>query len=243
MRRSNNLRGALDIQLGVDSLLRVGKSLSACLAGLVVTIYGSIYPDTINIRHDEIFVKPPFRMPPIKLPMFPERDFVITDYAAKPDDLAGNTDAIRKAIAACYAAGGGRVVVPGGVWPTGAMHLKSHVDLHLAKDAVLSFSDNPKDYLPAVRSSWEGWECYNYSPPIYAYDCENVAITGEGKLEPRMGTWAKWFARPPAHLEALKRLYTMGSTGVPVEKRQMAEGDNNLRPQLIQFNRSRKHPH
>jgi polygalacturonase len=104
---------------------------------------------------------------------------------------------------------------------------------------VLSFSDDPKDYLPAVRSSWEGWECFNYSPHVYAYDCENVALTGEGTLKPRMETWKKWFARPPAHMDALKRLYTMGSTGVPVEHRQMAEGDNNLRPQLVQFNRCR----
>ena len=52
----------------------------------------------------------------------------------------------------------------------------------LAEDAVLSFSDDPKDYLPAVRSSWEGWERFNYSPLRYAFECENVALSGEGKL-------------------------------------------------------------
>ena len=178
-------------------------------------------------------------MPTIKIPVFPKRDFVITDFGAKPGGQFDNTEAIRQAIAACYAAGGGRVVIPAGEWLTGAVHLKSNVNLHLAEDAVLSFSDDPKDYLPAVRSSWEGWECFNYSPLIYAFEAENVAITGKGKIEPRMGKWKEWFARPPAHMEALKRLYNMGSTGVPVEKRQMAEGDNNMRPQLIQFNRSR----
>ncbi|MFT4176053.1 MAG: glycoside hydrolase family 28 protein [Luteolibacter sp.] len=179
-------------------------------------------------------------MPTLKVPVFPEKqDFVITDFGAKSGGEFDNTAAIRKAIAACNNVGGGRVVIPAGKWLTGAVHLKSNVNLHLAKDAVLSFSDNPKDYLPAVQSSFEGWECFNYSPLVYAFKCENVAISGEGTLEARMKGWKSWMGRPRAHMEALKRLYTMGSTGVPVEQRQMAEGENNLRPQFIQFNRCR----
>jgi polygalacturonase len=206
---------------------------------LLLLALGSLRADTDSIRHEEIVVKVSFPMPPLKVPVFPQRNFVITNFGAKPGEKSDNTTAIREAIAACHAAGGGRVVIPAGVWRTGAIHLRSHVNLHLAKDAVLSFSDDPKDYLPAVQSSWEGWECFNYSPLIYAFECENVAVTGPGRLEPRMGTWRKWFERPPAHLEALKQLYTMGSTGVPVAQRQMAKDDNNLRPQLIQFNRCR----
>ena len=194
---------------------------------------------TRAVRHAEIAVAAPFAMPAIKVPVFPQRDFFITHFGAKPGGQIKNTEAIRKAIAACHDAGGGRVVVPAGEWLTGAIHLKSNVNLHLAAHAVLAFSDDPQDYLPPVQSSWEGWECFNYSPLVYAYNCENVALSGEGKLEPRMGTWQKWFARPPAHMDALKRLYTMGSTGVPVEQRQMAQGANNLRPQLIHFNRCR----
>lgn len=192
-----------------------------------------------GMRYEEISVKAPFHMPLLKVPVFPQRDFVITDFGAQPGGKIDNTDAIRKAIAACHNAGGGRVVIPAGEWLTGPIHFKSNVNLHLAKDAVISFSDNPKDYLPAVQSSWEGHECFNYSPLVYAFQCENVAITGEGKLEPRMEAWTKWFPRPAPHMEALKKLYTMAATGVPVEQRQMAEGDNNLRPQLIQFNRCR----
>ncbi len=194
---------------------------------------------TSEIRHDEIAVSAPFPMPALKVPIFPSRDFPITDFGAKPGGEFLNAGAIRGAIDACHAAGGGRVVIPAGIWLTGAVHLKSNVNLHLAEDAVLSFSDTPADYLPAVQSSWEGWECFNYSPLIYAFECGNVAITGRGKIEPRMGTWRQWFERPPAHMDALKRLYTMGSTGTPVGQRQMAEDDNNLRPQLIQFNRCR----
>src|ERR1044072_498391 len=216
------------------------KSLVAALSALLLTAAAApIHAQTGGVRHEKISVKAPFPMPPIKVPVFPKRDFVITDFGAKPGGEFKNTEAIRRAVEACHKSGGGRVVVPAGLWLTGAIHLKSNVNLHLDEGAVLSFSDDPADYLHAVRSSWEGWECFNYSPLVYAFECENVALTGEGTLAPRMGTWQKWFARPPAHMEALKRLYTMGSTGVPVEKRQMAEGENNLRPQRIQFNRSR----
>ena len=117
------------------------------------------------------------------------------------------------------------------------IHLKSNVNLYLAKDAVVRFTDNPADYLPAVMTSWEGMECYNYSPLVYAFECENVAITGPGTLAPKMDLWRTWFKRPQPHLDALKELYTMASTDVPVKKRQMAKGDNNLRPHLIHFNR------
>ena len=85
-------------------------------------------------------------------------------------------------------------------------------------------------------TSWEGMECYNYSPLIYAFECENIAITGKGMLKPKMDTWKVWFARPKDHMNALKELYTMASTDVPVEKREMAVGENHLRPHLIQFN-------
>lgn len=210
------------IIFGVFTLLGTGTSTNA---------------QTQAMRYQEIAVKAPFEMPPIKAPVFPQRDFPITRYGANQD--ADNTQAIRDAIAACHEAGGGRVLIPAGKWRTGKIHFKSNVDLHLEKGATLSFSGDPADYLPAVQSSWEGHECFNYSPLVYAFQCENVGITGEGTLEAGMATWKKWSGRPPAHLEALKKLYTMASTNVPVEQRQMAEGENHLRPQFVQFNRCR----
>ena len=203
------------------------------LPALFVALSSAFAGDAIS--HDEIRIKAPFEMPAIQVPVFPKRDFVVSNYGA----VAGSdiSDAIRKAIAACHEAGGGRVLIPAGKWLTEKVHLKSNVNLHLEKDARLTFSTDPKDYLPAVQSSWEGFECFNYSPLVYAFNCENVAITGEGTLEAEMGTWKKWMSRPPAHMEALKKLYNHTSTNAPVEQRQMAEGENHLRPQFIQFNR------
>lgn len=187
--------------------------------------------------YKEIRVEAPFPMPVIKEYVFPDKDFDIRKYGAKEGGVKDNTRAIAKAIKACNKAGGGRVVVPEGVWLTGPVHFMSNVNLHLEKGAVLSFTDDPKAYLPAVQTSWEGMECYNYSPLVYAFQCKNIAITGEGTLKPKMDTWRTWFARPKAHMDASRRLYTMISTDVPVEQRQMAEGENHFRPHLIQFNR------
>ena len=189
------------------------------------------------LPYDFQSVAAPFPMPLIKTFRYPQKDFPITKFGAKQGGEFDNTKAIAKAIQACNQAGGGRVIIPAGEWLTGAIHFRSHVNLHLEEDAVLRFTDNPADYLPAVMTSWEGLECYNYSPLIYAFECENIAITGKGRLQPKMDAWKKWFARPQAHLDALKKLYTMASTDVPVEQRQMAAGENNLRPHLIHFNR------
>ena len=193
--------------------------------------------DSRSTDYRMISVEAPFPMEPICEYIYPERDYVITDFGAVADTMHVNTEAIKQAVQACSKAGGGRVVIPAGEWETGPIHLANNVNLHLKKDAVVRFTDNPKDYLPAVMTTWEGMECYNYSPLVYAYDCENVAITGEGTLAPKMGTWKKWFKRPVAHMNALKELYTMASTDVSVQQRQMAVSENNLRPHLIQFNR------
>lgn len=187
--------------------------------------------------YERVPVEAPFPMDSVTLCSFPDRDFVITKYGASHGDKKKNTRALAKAIEACNRAGGGRVVVPAGEWFTGPVHLKSNVNLYLEEGAVLRFSDDPADYLPAVMTSWEGLECYNYSPLVYAFECENVAITGKGVLAPDMDTWKIWFKRPQAHLHALAQLYSMASTDVPVELRQMARGENHLRPHLIHFNR------
>jgi polygalacturonase len=186
-------------------------------------------------------VQAPFDMPAIAVPDFSSvRRFPITDFGAQPDSQAKTSAAIAKAIAAAHAAGGGVVVVPPGVWPTGKIHLKSNVNLHVSKGATLLFSERPEDYLPAVHTTWEGLECFNYSPLVYAYECENVALSGEGLLKAKLDTWSIWYKRPKAHMDALVALYNMACRDrVPVEQRQMTVGEANLRPQFVQFNRCR----
>lgn len=194
----------------------------------------------MTVNRELVEVTAPFEMPVIQIPDFAEATvYSIVDYGAREDDQAKTDRAIMAAIEAASESGGGRVLFPLGTWKCGPIHLRSNVELHLESGAELRFSGNPADYLPAVPSTWEGMECYNYSPLVYAYECENVAITGKGKLVADLERWREWYARPSAHMDGLARLYEMMSKGVPVEERQMTEGEANLRPQFIQFNRCR----
>ncbi|HEV7406239.1 MAG TPA: pectinesterase family protein [Chthoniobacteraceae bacterium] len=173
----------------------------------------------------------------IKPPQFAARDFSITDFgAAAETDCTG---AIAKAIAACHSAGGGRVVIPRGVWLTGAIHLQSNVNLHLTDGATLRFSADATRYLPVVLTRFEGIECMNYSPLIYAFEQENVAITGRGTLD-GSANWETWWAwnnretgTPTWQVADRQKLDQQGTDGVPVEQRVYGEG-HFLRPNFIQ---------
>lgn len=187
-----------------------------------------------------VTVAAPFAMAPIVIPDFSACPrFSIAAFGAAQDDRDRTTSAIAHAVTAAHDAGGGVVVVPPGTWPTGAIHLRSNVALHVEEGATLLFSPRPQDYLPAVPTSWEGIECMNYSPLVYAYDCENVAITGRGLLRAQLDVWRTWFDRPKAHMDALVALYKMAQRDVPLAERRMADGVAHLRPQFIHFNRCR----
>ena len=181
----------------------------------------------------------PFEMPAVPVWQAPKRDFPITDFGAKPCLDYKCTEAFAKAVAACSESGGGRVIVPQGEWFTGAIHLKSNVELHLEEGAKIVFSDDPADYLPAVHTTWEGVELKNYSPLVYAYCATNVAITGSGEFAPKMAHWRKWFSRPPSHMAFTKALYGWCCRVSPLEERDATKMEgSNARPHLLQFNRS-----
>lgn len=191
-----------------------------------------------SLEMTEIIINSPFDMPGIKIPDFSNcRKISITDFGAVAGNKEKNTLAIEKAIERANSIGGATVVIPEGEWITGKIHLKSNVNLFLGKGAVLLFSENPDDYLPPVHSTWEGVECYNYSPLIYAYECENIAVTGQGEIKAKMDVWKKWFSRPKGHMESLKRLYYMASYDSLVSDRKMVNDSAHFRPQFIQFNR------
>ena len=177
-------------------------------------------------------------------PRFPSREFPVTRFGAVPDGKTDCTDAIRKAIAACHSAGGGRVMFPHGRFLTGPIHLKSRVNLHVSDKATLLFSRDPRSYLPLVFTRFEGVELMNYSPFIYAFEQEDVAITGEGTLDgqagethwwPWKGAWGGNAARDgmPTQANARARLFEMAARGIPVAQRVFGEGGY-LRPNFIQ---------
>ncbi len=178
----------------------------------------------------------------IRAPRFRRRDFSVLNYGAVADGKTLATEAITKAIDACAKGGGGRVVIPPGEYLTGAIHLKSNVNLHVSKGAYVRFSMNPKDYLPIVHTRWEGMELMHISPLVYAYEQTNIAITGEGTLDGQGKSYFwKWHGNPRyggnpdviSQKAARARLYEMMEKGVPVKERIFGEG-HYLRPQFIQ---------
>ncbi len=174
-------------------------------------------------------------------PRFPSRHFEITRFGAVGDGRADCTSAIRRAIAACRAAGGGRVVVPPGRFVTGAIKLASGTELHLTPKATLAFSRDAKHYLPVVLTRWEGTELMNYSPFIYAFEAENIAITGTGTLDGQAdaNNWWNWRGEGGKKQAAARdRLMDLGARGVPVRERVFGEG-HWLRPNFIQPYRCR----
>ena len=152
-------------------------------------------------------------------PSFPDRDFSVTDYGAVGDGVTDCNPAFQKAIAACTQAGGGRVIVPKGVFLTnGPIHLDNNVNLHVTKNATIMFGTNFDDYLPHVRVRWEGTECYNYSPLVYAYKKTNIAITGSGKLNGQAeSSWGLWPLKLKPRTTTNEELRKLNHDNVAVE--------------------------
>jgi polygalacturonase len=174
----------------------------------------------------------------IRPPHFSPLALDVTWFGAVGDGTTDNTDAFRRAIAWCHRLGGGRVQVPPGTFLTGAIHLRSNVNLEVGEGATVAFSPDPASYLPVVFTRWEGTECYNYSPLVYAYGQRNVAVTGRGTLDgqARLGPWESWYANGGPQGADQRELRRMGAEGVPLAERQFGAG-HFLRPQLMQFYR------
>ncbi|MEV6037426.1 glycosyl hydrolase family 28 protein [Nonomuraea sp. NPDC052116] len=167
-------------------------------------------------------------------PTFPDRTFPITDYGAKPDNSTDCTAAFRSAIAACNAAGGGTVLVPGtGKFRTGKIHLLSGVRLHVEAGGTIRFRSDAGSYLPTVFTRWQGIECFNYSPFIYARNQTDIALTGTGTIDGNAAA-GPWFGFDDQRGPDWDRLQQQAVDGVPVEQRQFGDG-HFLKPNMIQF--------
>lgn len=171
------------------SLLFVGTAFAEAIGERAQKAWTDVYPQ-VEAR--------------IKAPVFRDKDYNILDFGKVPTgktapvkkkgwtpgpDLYSKdgeflyTIMINKAIQKCHDDGGGRVIIPKGTYLTGAIKLLSNVNLHLEEGATLLFVFDLHQYYPLVQTSWEGMDCYNWSPMIYAYQQENIAITGKGTID------------------------------------------------------------
>ena len=192
----------------------------------------------------------------IREPQFADKTYPITKYGASPETTAAkNQKAIQKAIDQCSKKGGGKVIVPAGQkFLTGAITLKSGVNLVVEEGAVLEFVFEPELY-PIVETSWEGLECFNLSPCVYAFGAKDIAITGKGTIDGggSKDTWWPW----SGHLrfgwkegmisqrtESRPRLLKSGEDGIPMYNEKGERSPERvfgpkdyLRPQLVSFNK------
>ncbi|HUP14004.1 MAG TPA: glycosyl hydrolase family 28-related protein, partial [Niastella sp.] len=127
-------------------------------------------------------------LPRVEAPVFKKDTLSIVQYGAKADGITLNTTAINNAIIACNKKGGGVVVVPAGMWNTGPVVLKSNVNLHLQKGAVLQFTNDFNQY-PLVEGNWEGIPQMRNQSPISATGQQNIAITGFGIIDGNGDAW------------------------------------------------------
>lgn len=169
----------------------------------------------------------------IQEPAIPDFKINITDFKGKGDSITNNKPAFDKAIKHLKQKGGGKLIVPeGNYYLAGPIHLASNMILHLEQGARLFFSSNADDYLPVVKTSWEGTFLNNYSPFIYAYQCTNVGITGEGTIDGEASeTWNNW---KPKQKEDQLLSRKMNHENTPLEERNFGKG-HYLRPHLVQF--------
>ena len=192
----------------------------------------------------------------IQTPRISGKDYDITKFGAKTDGTAAqNQKAIQKAIDKCSKKGGGRVIVPAGqTFITAAIELKSHVNLHIEEGAVLQFAFEPELY-PIVETSWEGLECFNLSPCVYAFKATDIAVTGKGTIDGGGSneTWWPWCGADrfgwkqgmiSQRNEARPRLLKDGEDGVPMYNERGERSPervfgpkDGLRPQLVNFNK------
>jgi polygalacturonase len=157
------------------------------LAGLLVCLFSnSLFAE--NHKYGYLYQNLPFQMIQVPEPQIPDTEVSVTTYGGVGDGIKLNTDAFRKAIDALSAKGGGKLIVPAGIWFTGPIVLKSNINLHLAEGAVILFSPDFALY-PLVKTSFEGLETYRCQSPLSGKNLVNVAITGEGTINGSGQAW------------------------------------------------------
>lgn len=221
----------------------MNRTLFTASIGLSIALASCSKPKQIDPM-DMAFAEADSIAKAIVIPDFCKDTFNIKNFGATEENGAlENQAAILAAIDSANAIGGASVLVPSGEWLTGPIELKSNVNLVIAEGATLKFSTDYKHYLPTVLTRWEGVDCYNLKPLIYAYDQTNVGISGKGVIDGQGSNEIWWFMKGreeygwkegliSQELGGRARLLEADRTQVSVEERQMTIEDG-LRPQLI----------
>ena len=160
------------------------------LTGVMIFISYQVYsnPESGTKEQGDVYRNLPFSMPEVSQPSFPDYEVNIRDFGALSDGVTLNTEAINNAIKAVSSKGGGKVIIPEGLWLTGPVVLLSNVNLYVEKNALIVFSSDTSLY-PIIDTSFEGLETKRCQSPISAMNAENIAITGNGVFDGAGDRW------------------------------------------------------
>lgn len=180
-----NLRGGIYPKFPADKV--DNTHFTPYGAGLIAALVSEgIRESTLPIRSflkkTPFFEKYAYELPQVDLPVFKKDTFDIRKFGAKAGGIVLNTWSINAAIDTCHARGGGVVLVPAGLWLTGPITLRSYVNLHLERGALVQFTDDTDQYA-LIRTNFEGQDAIRNQAPLEGVDLEDVAITGPGILD------------------------------------------------------------
>jgi polygalacturonase len=217
------------------------NSFSIIIAVLILLMTGCVQVNEKEKQSEGLnFEGIEFKMPQIQEPVIPGFSVKITDFGAVADGRTLNTQAFADAIVTVTAKGGGKVIVPAGIWLTGPIMLKSNLEIYTEPGALVIFSDN-KDLYPVIKTSFEGLDTWRCISPIYGKNIENVAFTGSGVWD---GSGDSWRYVKKSKLTGSQWKNLVASGGIVDEsgdawypseqfrKGMMGSGDQNVRDDL-----------
>lgn len=167
----------------------MNSKLNFVLLWTVAILFVSCASSTKNTyKYEHLYKDLPFEMPKVKVPVFPKNEVNLLDFGGNPDGITLNTEAFEGAMQALSDKGGGKLIVPKGVWFTGPIVFRSNINMHLEKGALILFSPD-FDLYPLVETVFEGLDTRRCQSPISGRNLENIAITGEGSIDGSGHAW------------------------------------------------------
>jgi len=212
------------------NLFSLAMAIMLCLGSKNVNAQSTSYDTYANVE---------FKMPKVNEPVIPNNVVNLKDFGAVNGGYVLNTKAFEDAIDALSKKGGGKLVIPPGIWLTGPIILKSNIELHAQTGALIKFSTD-KSLYPIIETSFEGLNTWRCISPIYGKNLENIAFTGNGVWD---GSGEAWRQVKKSKLTEEQWKKFVASGGVLNEKKDSwypseqylkgAKGaDQNVRPDL-----------
>ncbi len=161
--------------------------LTRCMATALIAVCLPLIPASAA-GYGDYYKNLPIDLTPVTAPVIPDLEVSITEFGGINDGLTLNTEAFAKAMKHLADKGGGRLIVPDGIWYTGPIEFESNIELHLERGALVLFSENLADY-PTVMSDWEGSATHRALSPLTARNKHDIAITGTGTFNGNGQNW------------------------------------------------------